>query len=85
MSDISPCFQTNETQARGNSSCYKRYGKEEVMEEVIKEKEGTTIKEEKNGKRKWGGRIYNFMAYGGFMLVIIAIVVIIIIISLLTK
>jgi hypothetical protein len=55
------------------------------MEEVIKEKEGTTIKEEKNGKRKWGSRIYNFMAHRGFMLVIIAIVVIIIIISLLTK
>jgi hypothetical protein len=55
------------------------------MEEVIKEKEETTIKEEKKGKRKWGGRIYNFMAYGGFMLVLIAIVVIIIIISILTK
>ncbi len=85
MSDISPCFQTNETQARGNSSCYKRYGKEEVMEPEIKEKEETTIKEEKKGKRKWGSRIYNFMAYGGFMLVLIAIVVIIIIISILTK
>ena len=55
------------------------------METTIKEKEETTITEEKKGKRKWGSRIYNFLAYRGFMLAVIAIVVIIIIISLVTK
>ena len=55
------------------------------METAIKEKEETTITGEKKGKRKWGSRIYNFMAYGGFMLVLVAVVVIIIVISILTK
>ena len=55
------------------------------MEEVIKEKEETTIKEEKKGKRKWASLIYNFLAMGGFLLVLIVIVAIVVIISILTK
>jgi len=55
------------------------------METAIKKKEETTITEEKKAKGKWGSRIFNFIAYGGFMLILVAVVVIIIVISILTK
>jgi hypothetical protein len=55
------------------------------METAIKEKEETTIPEQKKGKRKWGSLIYNFLAAGGFLLVLVVAVVIIIVISILTK
>ncbi len=46
-----------------------------------KKKTGTTEKP----KRKWGSRIYNFLAMGGFLVVIIVVVVLVILISILTK
>ena len=55
------------------------------METANKEEKETTIREEKKGWAKWGSRIYNFLAYGGFLLVLVAIVVIIVIISILTR
>jgi|GEM_PF-5241044 len=45
----------------------------------------TPVTEEKKGKRKWGSRIVNFLAMGGFMLVIFLGVGIFIAISILTK
>jgi hypothetical protein len=55
------------------------------MEAVIKEKEETTIKEEKKGKRKWGSIIFNFLAMGGWLLVLIFILGIVILVSTLGK
>jgi len=55
------------------------------MEEAAKEKEGTTITEGKKGKRKWLGRVLNFLMYGGWLLVIVVILGIVILISVLTK
>ncbi len=55
------------------------------METAIKEEKGTTIEEEKKGKSKWANRIYNFLAMGGFLLVLVAIVAIMVLISILTK
>jgi hypothetical protein len=51
------------------------------METVIKEKEGTDIKEEKSGKRKWLSRFTNFLMYGGWLLVVLFIVGVVILIS----
>jgi len=42
------------------------------MEGATKEKIETNIRDEGKGKRKWGSRIYNFLASGGLILVIIA-------------
>jgi preprotein translocase subunit SecF len=55
------------------------------MEGATNEKMENNVKQEGKGKRTWGSRIFNFLAYGGFMLVLVAIVVIIIVISLLTR
>jgi uncharacterized membrane protein YccF (DUF307 family) len=63
----------------------KSYKKEEVLEAEIKEKEETTIKEEKKGNRKWISRILNFLMYGGWLLVIAVIIGIAILISVLSK
>jgi len=54
------------------------------MEATVKEKEETTVQEEKKGKGTWD-HIYNFLAMGGFMLVIIAIVAIYFTITILTS
>jgi hypothetical protein len=51
------------------------------METVIKEKEGTDIKEEKSGKRKWLSRFVNFLMYGGWLLIVLFIVGVVILIS----
>ncbi|HSB06059.1 MAG TPA: hypothetical protein VLK23_12785 [Thermodesulfobacteriota bacterium] len=56
------------------------------METAIKEEKGTTAVEENKGKkRKWWNAFINFLAYGGFLLVMVAIVGIVILISVLTK
>ena len=55
------------------------------MEATIKEQKETTVKEEKKGKRKWLGRVLNFLMYGGWLLVIVVILGIVILISVLTK
>ncbi len=55
------------------------------MEEAVKEKEGTTITEVKKGKRKWLGRVLNFLMYGGWLLVVVVILAIVILISTLGK
>ena len=55
------------------------------MEEAAKEKQGTTIAEGKKGKRKWLGRVLNFLMYGGWILVIVVILGIVTIISVLSK
>ena len=55
------------------------------MEETVKEKEGTTITEGKKGKRKWLGRVLNFLMYGGWLLVVVVILAIVILISTLGK
>jgi hypothetical protein len=45
----------------------------------------TPVTEEKKGKQKWGSRIFNFLAYGGILIVIFLGVGIFIAISILTK
>jgi len=55
------------------------------MEEAIKEKEEKSITEEKKGKRKWVGRVLNFLIYGGWLLVVAVILGIVILISTLSK
>jgi len=42
------------------------------METATNERIGSDIKDEEKGKRKWGSRIYNFLASGGLMLVLVA-------------
>jgi hypothetical protein len=59
--------------------------KEKAMERPTKDQRETPVTEEKKGKRKWGSRIFNFLAMGGFMLVIFLGVGIFIAISILTK
>ena len=55
------------------------------MEAANKEKEETTIKEEKKGKRKWVSHFFNFLMYGGWLLVVAVILGIVILISVLSK
>jgi len=55
------------------------------METAIKEKEETTIKEEKKGKRKWLSWFLNFLMYGGWLLLVAVILGIVITISVLSK
>jgi len=55
------------------------------MEATIKEKEETTNKEGKKGKRKWISRILNFLMYGGWLLLLVVILGIVILISVLSK
>jgi hypothetical protein len=55
------------------------------METAIKEKEKTIITEEKKGKRKWAGRILNFLMFGGWLLVVAVVLAIVILISVWTK
>jgi hypothetical protein len=50
------------------------------MEATIKE-----IQEEKKGKSKWPSRIINFLAMGGFILVLVAFAAMVILISFLTR
>jgi hypothetical protein len=59
--------------------------KEETMETANKEEKEATIKEEKKGKRKWGSLIFNFLVYGGWLLVAFVVLGIIILISALSK
>jgi len=54
------------------------------MEAANKHEKETTTKEEKKGWAKWGNRFYNFLAMGGFLVVLVVIVGIVIIISILT-
>ena len=54
------------------------------MEATVKEKEETTVQEVKKGKGTWD-HIYNFLAMGGFLLVLVAIVAIMVLISILFK
>ena len=77
MSDVSSWFQTNGSQAKGNSRCSKSHRKEQVMEAAKIEEEGDASGQGKKGKGTWG-HIYNFLAMGGFLLVLVAIVGIII-------
>jgi hypothetical protein len=55
------------------------------METANKEEKETTTREGKKGWAKWGSRIFNFLAMGGFLLVLVVIVAIVVIISILTK
>jgi len=41
------------------------------MESATNEKMETNIGDKGKGKRKWGSRIYNFLASGGLILVLI--------------
>ncbi len=74
-----------ENYQKGNSSCYKFCRKEKFMEKATNDKMETNIMDEGKGKRKWGSRIYNFLAYGGIILVLIGGFVIYIIIHILIK
>ena len=56
-----------------------------MIETEVKEQKETTIKEERKGKRKWVGRILNFLMYGGWLLVVAVVLGIIILISTLSK
>jgi len=55
------------------------------METSIKEEEGTTVKVEKKGMPKGLKKFLNFLAYGGWILLIIFVLAIVILISVLTK
>ena len=55
------------------------------MEASIKEGKETTIREGKNGKRKWLNRFLNFLMYGGWLLIVVFIAGIITLISVLSK
>jgi len=55
------------------------------MEAAKKEEKENASGEGKKGWAKWGSRIYNFLAMGGFLLVILVIAAIFIFISFLTK
>ena len=55
------------------------------METALKETKETSTKEVKTGWAKWGNRIYNFLAMGGFLVVLVLIVGIIIAVSILFK
>jgi hypothetical protein len=55
------------------------------MDTPIKEEKETIIKEEKKGKSTGLKKFLNFLAYGGWLLVLIAILAIVIIITILTK
>jgi hypothetical protein len=54
------------------------------VEAAKKEEKQKATGEGKKGKGTWGGRIVNFMMYGGFLLVLVVLVAIVIIISTLT-
>lgn len=55
------------------------------MGEAIKEKEEIIITGAKRGKRKWLGRVLNFLMYGGWLLVVAVVLAIVILISTLGK
>jgi hypothetical protein len=55
------------------------------MEAAVTEKKETSTKEVKTGWAKWGNRLYNFLAMGGFLVVLVVIVGIIIVVSILFK
>ena len=55
------------------------------METAIKEKEESTIKEEKKGKQKWASSFLKFLMYGGWLVVVFVILAIVILISVLSK
>jgi len=55
------------------------------METAIKETKETSTKEVKTGWAKWGNRFYNFLAMGGFLVVLVVIVGIVVLISALTS
>ena len=41
------------------------------METVTNQKMETNVREEEKGKRKWGSRIYTFLASGGILIVLV--------------
>ena len=51
------------------------------MEAANKETKETSTKEIKTGWAKWGSRFYNFVAMGGFLVILVVIVVIAVLIS----
>jgi hypothetical protein len=56
------------------------------METATNERIGSNIKDEEKGKRKWGSRIYTFLASGGLILVLVAgFIIAVIIVSKLSK
>ena len=55
------------------------------MEAPIKETKETSTKEVKTGWAKWGSRFFNFLAMGGFIVIIVVIIGIWIAISILFK
>ena len=60
--------------------------REEVeMETANQDEKEETIKAEKTGKRKFWGAFYNFLAMGGFLVILVAIVAIVVFVSILLK
>jgi hypothetical protein len=55
------------------------------METAIKEEREGAVQEEKKGKRKWGKFIFNFLIYGGWLLVIVVILGVVVLISVLSS
>jgi hypothetical protein len=55
------------------------------MEMPIKEEKETIVKKEKKGMPKGLRKFLNFLAYGGWLLLVIFILAIVILISVLTK
>ncbi len=55
------------------------------MEAAVTEKKETSTKEVKTGWAKWGSRFFNFLAMGGFLVILVVIVGIMVAISILFK
>ena len=55
------------------------------MEATIRGEKETTVRDEKIGKRKWLNRFFNFLIYGGWLLIVVFIAGIITLISVLSK
>ena len=55
------------------------------METANQDEKEETIKAEKTGKRKFWGAFYNFLAMGGFLVILVAIVAIVVLVSILLK
>jgi len=77
-------LRRTEAREQGKMDCGRSYKKEEEMEATVKEKEETTVQEEKKGKGTWD-HIISFLAVGGFLLVLVAIVAILVLINILFK
>ena len=55
------------------------------MEQAVTEKQQVAIEGEKKRERKWGNRIFHFLVYGGWLLVLVLFLAVWILIAALFK